>query len=116
MENIIKADGNRSIEIQLGVLIFQEENSYLAFCPALQLSTYGDSINDVKEAFADLIKSYAEDCRKMGTLEKDLNAHGWVLQAASGIVEPPKEFDLNIPAGMLRKSYNAPFSIPLQSC
>ncbi|MFI5195685.1 MAG: type II toxin-antitoxin system HicB family antitoxin, partial [Chitinophagales bacterium] len=106
MENVIKTSGNKSIEIQLGVLIFQEGDSYLAYCPALELSTYGDSINDAKEAFEDLITSYAEDCQKMGTLEKDLAAHGWVMQPASGMVQPPKEFDIDIPAGMLRKSYN----------
>jgi len=116
MNNIIKAKGNQSVEIQLGVLIFQEGDSYLAYCPALQLSTYGDSVNDVKEAFEDLVRSYAEDSHKMGTLEKDLISHGWILQSTTGIAEPPKEFDLDIPAGMLRKSYNQPFRIPLHTC
>jgi hypothetical protein len=116
MDNVIKAFRDQSIEVQLGVLIFQEGDSYLAYCPALQLSTYGDSVPDVKEAFEDMISSYAEDCLKAGTLEKDLIAHGWQLQQASGIVEPPKEFDLDIPGGMLRKSYNEPFRVPLHTC
>ena len=116
MKNVIKAQSNKSIEVQLGVLIFQEGDSYLAYCPALSLSTYGDSINDAKDAFEDLIKSYAEDCDKMGTLEKDLLAHGWIMQLASGIAEPPKEFDIDIPTGMLRKSYNESFRVPVHSC
>ena len=115
MKDLIKAHGNKSIEIQLGVLIFQEGESYIAYCPSLDLSTYGDSVADAKEAFEDLIKSYSEDCEKMGTLEKDLAAHGWTKQLNKGIL-PPKEIDLNIPAGVLRKTYNESFLIPDYAC
>ena len=109
----IKKDNDKFIEIQLGVLVFQEEDSYLAFCPALNLSTYGDSISDVKFAFDDLIKSYIEDGTRMGTLEKDLTSHGWILQINAGKAEPPKEVDLNIPAGMLRQQFSEAFRIPV---
>ena len=109
----IKKQNDKFIEIQLGVLVFQEDDSYLAYCPALNLSTYGDSINDVKVAFDDLIKSYIEDCTRMGTLEKDLAANGWILQISAGKAEPPKQVDLNIPGGMLRQQFNEPFRIPV---
>ena len=109
----IKKHNNKFIEIQLGVLVFQEEESYLAFCPALNLSTYGESIGDVKVAFDDLIASYIEDGTKMGTLETDLLAHGWTLHLNAGQAEPPKSVDLNIPGGMLRQQFNEPFRIPI---
>lgn len=109
----IRKESDKFIEIQLGVLVFQEDDSYLAYCPALNLSTYGDSITDVKSAFDDLIKSYIEDGTRMGTLEKDLIAHGWILQMNAGKAEPPKTIDLNIPAGMLRQQFNEPFRIPV---
>jgi hypothetical protein len=48
MNNTIKSKDGNYIEVQLGVLVFQESDSYVAFCPALNLSTYGDSVNDVK--------------------------------------------------------------------
>ena len=79
----IKKYSDKFIEVQLGVLVFQEEDSYLAYCPALNLSTYGDNINDVKGAFDDLIAAYIEDGTKMGTLEKDLLSHGWTLQISA---------------------------------
>ena len=109
----IKKHNDKFIEVQLGVLVFQEEDSYLAFCPALNLSTYGESINDVKGAFDDLIAAYIEDCTKMGTLEKDLLSHGWTLHISAGKAEPPNEIALNIPAGMLRQQFNEPFRIPV---
>jgi hypothetical protein len=115
MKNLIRAEGDKSVEIQLGVLIFQEGESYLAYCPALELSTYGDSISDAKDAFEDLIKSYSEDCEKMGTLNKELSAHGWIKQT-DDIIIPPKEYDINIPTGMLCKAYNESFHIPVHSC
>jgi len=105
---------DKYIEVQLGVLIFQEEDAYLAFCPALNLSTYGDSISEVKSAFDDLIASYVEDGTRQGTLEKDLVAHGWTLQMKAGKAAPPAEIDLNIPGGMLRKQFSEPFRIPLR--
>lgn len=111
MEFIKKQD--KFIEVQLGVLIFQEADSYLAFCPALNLSTYGESISDVKSAFDDLIAAYVEDGVKMGTLEKDLLSHGWTLQMKVGKADPPREINLNIPGGMLRQQFNEPFRIPV---
>jgi len=117
MEYKIAKQGNKFVEVQLGVLVFQELESYIAYCPALNLSTYGDSINDVKEAFDDALKCYLEDCAKMGTLEEDLKNHGWVMNYTIDHVSvtPPKEFDLDIPAGMLRQQFNEQFRIPVPS-
>lgn len=58
MANVIKKLGGDFIDVQLGVLVFQEEDSYIAYCPALDLSTYGDNISDVKDAFDDLANCY----------------------------------------------------------
>ncbi len=118
MENKIVKNGNKYVEVQLGVLVFQELDSFLAYCPALNLSTYGDSISDAKAAFEDLLKCYLEDCAKMGTLDKDLKAHGWTMSYGIGVVNvaPPKEVNLDIPAGMLRQQFNEPVRIPVSSC
>jgi len=113
MANVIKKLGGDFIDVQLGVLVFQEEDSYIAYCPALDLSTYGDNISDVKDAFDDLVRSYLEDGTKMGTLEQDLRAHGWEMQINSGKANPPQKIDLNIPAGMLRQQFNEQFRIPV---
>ncbi len=111
--NYIKGHKKRYVEVQLGVLVFQEEDSFLAFCPALNLSTYGDSIKDVKDAFDDLMAAYIEECTKMGTLEKDLRLHGWTIEQSAGVAFPPKEIDLDIAAGMLRQQFSEPFRIPM---
>ena len=111
--NLIKKDTEQFIEVQLGVLLFQEEDSYLAYCPALNLSTYGESLIDARAAFEDLIFAYIEDGTKMGTLEKDLIAHGWTLQINAGKAVPPKSIELNIHSGMLRQQFNEPFRIPV---
>jgi len=114
MDKIVK-QGDKFVEVQLGVLVFQEADSYLAYCPALNLSTYGDSISDAKIAFEDVFDAYLQDCTRMGTLEKDLRAHGWEMHMSVGKYEvtQPKEVDLNIPAGMLKKQFNEPFRIPI---
>ena len=115
MKNQIAPIERNFVQVQLGVLIFQEENSFIAYCPALQMSAYGESVSDAKEAFEDLIKSYIEDTEKMGTLEEDLKKHGWQKNTIKRIVEPPEEFDLNIPAGMLRKQFNKHINVPVHN-
>jgi sulfur transfer complex TusBCD TusB component (DsrH family) len=118
MNNKIVKKGNRYVVVQLEVLVFQELDSYLAYCPALNLSTYGDSLNDAKDAFEDVLKCYLEDSAKMGTLDEDLKAHGWTTNFSINkpTVTPPKQVDLNIPAGMLRQTFNEQFRIPVPSC
>lgn len=118
MNNKIVTNGKKYVEVQLVVLVLQESNTFIAYCPALNLSTYGDSIADVKEAFDDLITSYLEDCARMGTLDSDLKAHGWNMSYGIGTVtvSPHKEVNLNIPAGVLKQQFNEQVRIPVALC
>ncbi|RYD54876.1 MAG: hypothetical protein EOP56_18075 [Sphingobacteriales bacterium] len=106
--NIIKTDGNdKVLELTLSVLVFQQGDFYVAYCPSLELSSYGETVQDAKEAFDEAMNSYIEDCHANGTLQQDLVQHGWKLNIMNQAhAEPPPMINLDIPSGLLRTQYN----------
>ncbi len=114
MSDYIKTDGGENVlELKLNILVFQEDNFFLAYCPSLNLSSYGDSIQDAKDAFDEIMQSYIQDTQSRGTLTKDLVSLGWRLEIINHRAEPPSELQLEIPAGMLRKQYNESWPVAL---
>lgn len=109
MNNFIRTDGNQNVlELHLSVLVFQEGEYLVAFCPSLGLSSYGDSVQDAKEAFDEVMKDYIEYSKKNKSLHDDLVSHGWkftVIQNQQK-AEPPAQVELDIPAGLLRTQFN----------
>ena len=77
------------IEVQVEVGILKEGKQYVAYCPALELSGYGDSIKDAKKSFETVMAIFLEDTSKKGTLEKILVSLGWTLKRSD--YKPPKK-------------------------
>ena len=54
-------------------LCFLKENkTFIAFAPALDLSTCGRTFEEAKKNFAEALEIFFEECLKMGTLGKVL--------------------------------------------
>lgn len=115
MKNYIKTDGfGDVIELQLNVLVFQQGDYFVAYCPSVNLSSYGDTIEDAKAGFDEVMEAYLEDCKENGSLHQDLIKNGWTLNIKNHKkAEPPATVDLNIPAGLLRKQFNENWSVPV---
>jgi hypothetical protein len=71
---------NDFIEVKLAVILFQEAGQYVSYCPALELSSYGDDEQEAKEAFEDALNIFIEETTRKGTLERELLKLGWRLQ------------------------------------
>jgi predicted RNase H-like HicB family nuclease len=115
MENFIKTDSNSNfIELQLSILVFQEGDYYVSYCPSLELSSYGESVQEAKEGFDEVMQVYLEESQKHGTLHDDLIKHGWKFTVINKHknVEPPAQVELNIPAGLLKTQFNEKWSVP----
>lgn len=70
--------GYTSIEADLTVLTFiDKEGFYVAYCPTLNLLDYGNSEEEAKANFAEMVSIYFETVREWGTLTKDLKRYGW---------------------------------------
>lgn len=75
------SDGKTKISLNVGVYIFQEDNVYISYCPALDLSGYGETENAAKTSFGQTLGMYIEYCLHKNTLVKDLQKHGWKIKS-----------------------------------
>jgi len=63
--------------ITFRVEIFKEDDQYVAICPELNVSSYGDSIGEARDAIAEAINLFLEECDEMGTLIEVLEEAGF---------------------------------------
>lgn len=69
--------GKLNLEFKLPVSILREGEKYIAYTPALDLSTSGRTYNEVKERFEEIVSVFFEEIVKKGTLEEVLRDLGW---------------------------------------
>ena len=63
--------------LQLPVSIFREGKHFIAYTPALDLSTSGKSYEQVKKRFNEVVSIFFEELIKKGTLDEVLESLGW---------------------------------------
>lgn len=85
--------GASQIKASLEVYFFEEDGVRIAYCPALNLSAYGSTIEEAKSEFAQILREHLEDCIAKNTLAADLVRHGWRKQ--------PKEYVAPVTTDML---------------
>lgn len=78
-ENIITKNRDH-ISVGVSVFVLKEDDLFVAYCPALELSSYGKTKKEAKENFSDALKIFIEETQKKGTLEKMLLSLGWTLK------------------------------------
>jgi predicted RNase H-like HicB family nuclease len=104
MTNYIKTDGvSKTVEVSLDVLLIKDGDYIVSFCPALDLSSFGDTEDDAKQAFDEAVGIFFEEISKKGTLEKVLLNLGWQLRKLPSASYLPPSPDFN------------PYSKPVQS-
>ena len=60
--------------------IFQEGNAYVGLCPELNVSSFGEDIEDAKRSLEEAVLAFVEACEEMGTLEEVLEEAGFVKE------------------------------------
>ncbi len=65
------------IKTNLPVDFYKEGDQFIAYCPALDISTCGDSFEEAKKNFGELMDAFLSETIKMGTLEEVLAECGW---------------------------------------
>ncbi len=64
---------NMSVRIE----IFKEGDVYVALSPELNVSSFGETIEDSKRSVKEAIEAFVEECERMGTLEDVLEESGF---------------------------------------
>ncbi|MBS3946479.1 MAG: hypothetical protein KGZ42_13330 [Melioribacter sp.] len=77
MSKLVKSS---KIVLNLEVHLYKEDEYFVAFCPALNLSAYGDTKTKAKRAFETELNIFIEESHKKGTFEKYLLQQGWQLK------------------------------------
>lgn len=77
------------IPIEFDIIVFEEEKTYVAYCPELDLSSCGDSVNQSKEMLKSAVRLLIEEAEKMGTLE-DILEESHYKKDNAGKWLPPK--------------------------
>lgn len=82
---------NDKINIRLEILLFEEDNVYIAYSPALDISACGNSEEEAKQEFGEVLEEYLKYCLNKKTIFDDLRAHGWIIKSKKRIKAPADE-------------------------
>ncbi|MBI5073989.1 MAG: type II toxin-antitoxin system HicB family antitoxin [Nitrospirae bacterium] len=77
------------IPIDVDVIVFEENETYVAYCPELDVSSCGNTVNHAKEMLKTAIRLFVEEAEKMGTLGDILEEANYKMDV-NGKWLPPK--------------------------
>ncbi len=76
----------KNLEIKIPIQIIKEDKIFVAYTPALDLCTQGDTYEETEKMLAEIIHIFFEECIERGTIEQVLTECGWTR------VSPKKEW------------------------
>jgi Uncharacterised protein family (UPF0150). len=56
---------------------FMEDDTYVGIVPELDVSSFGESLEEAKSALKEAVEAFLEECEAMGTLEEVLQEAGF---------------------------------------
>jgi predicted RNase H-like HicB family nuclease len=65
------------MNISVRIEVFKEGDVYVALSPGLNVSSFGETIDDAKKSFKEALEAFIEECQEMGTLEEVLEESGF---------------------------------------
>ena len=66
---------NEKINSELAIFLFKEDDNFIAYSPALDLSGYGKTEEEARDSFNIVLKEYFDYAINEETLYKDLIHH-----------------------------------------
>ena len=68
------------MNLSIRVEIFKEDDVYVALSPELNVSSFGETIDEAKESIKEATEGFLEECREMGTLDEVLEDESLHMQ------------------------------------
>ncbi len=65
-------------KVEFTAVIFKEDNTYVALSPELNVSSFGDTVEEAKRALAEAVEAFLEECRNQGSLSEILEEAGFL--------------------------------------
>jgi predicted RNase H-like HicB family nuclease len=77
------------VSIDFDIIVFKEDETYIAYCPELDISSCGSTVEHAKEMLKTAVRLFIEEAEKVGTLE-DILEESRYRKDPSGRWLPPK--------------------------
>jgi len=62
--------------------VFREDDQFVAICPELNVSSFGDSVEEARKSLREAMDLFIEECEAMGTLSAVLREAGFIPDSA----------------------------------
>lgn len=89
---------NMQQRIVVRVEIFREDDLYVGVCPDLDVSSFGETVEEAKRSLREALMVFVEECEAMGTLVEVLEEAGFVQEIGTWLPRQPLAAEL-IPVG-----------------
>jgi len=73
-------EGENKIECELPLILFNEDDNTIMYCPALDLSGYGKDETEANQSFEEVLSEYFRYTVNKNTLAADLKKMGWTIR------------------------------------
>lgn len=81
--------GTKTVNVNLDIIEYQEDGTYIAFSPALDLTGYGTTLKEARESWETVLEEYFRYTLNKKTLHQDLVKRGWKVQNKKTHFTPP---------------------------
>ncbi len=85
-------------DIILRVEIVREGDLFVGICPDLQVSSFGETVDEARRAVKEAVEAFIEECESMGTLGEVLEEAGFTYEAGRWLPRQPVSAEL-VPIG-----------------
>ena len=80
--------------MQINLIVFKEDEGFVAYCPALELCGCGKTESEAQESFNIVLEEYIRYTTEHQTLIVDLEEHGWKITKKDKKLIQPKMSEL----------------------
>jgi len=85
-------------DIILRIEIVREGDLFVGICPDLQISSFGETIEEARRSVREAVEAFIEECEAMGTLDEVLEEAGFTQEAGRWLPRQPVSAEL-VPIG-----------------
>jgi hypothetical protein len=85
-----KTQKTDNINAKIPVILFEEGRKFVAYSPAIDISTCGDSEEQARKRFIEAAAIFFEEITRMGTIDEVLSECGWTQMPGKQTWLPPK--------------------------
>lgn len=76
------------MKVELNIEYFEEDGTIVALCPELQVSSFGNTLEDAERSIKEALALFFDGCEALGTIDEVLEESGF--QRVSGTWVPRK--------------------------